>query len=151
MLTVRAARATDLSALAHLWHEKMVLNADRRSAPAPDGRDAWAAAAQDWLNDQRCGFFAAEQNGVLVGYAVGWLPPMPGVIPAQIGLITDLALDMHGYHGGAGRALVGALREWFESRGASGTAVLTPHYDAVGQAFWRSLGAAEWMDVLWIK
>jgi GNAT superfamily N-acetyltransferase len=151
MLTVRAARAPDLPTLAHLWHEKMVLHADRRTAPAANARDAWVAAAQGWLADERCGFFAAEHDDAVIGYIVGWLQPMAGVSPAQIGLITDLALDAHGYHGGAGRALVGALRDWFEARGASQMAVWTPHLDAVSQAFWRSLGAAEWMDVLWIK
>ena len=109
------------------------------------------AAAAEWLGDARCGFFSAENEGGLVGYIAGWLLPMPGVTPGQIGLVTEIALDAHGYHGGAGRELVGALRRWFEGKGAGQMAVASPHYDAVAQAFWRSLGAVEWMDVLWIK
>lgn len=151
MLTIRAARATDIPALSRLWHEKMVLHADHRTAPAPDAAQVWASAAEAWLDDTRCGFFAAVRDETPVGYIVGQIQPMPGVAPGQVGLITDLALDAHGYHGGAGRALVAALREWFAGRGVSHTAVWTPHYDAVSQAFWRSLGAAEWMDILWIK
>ena len=151
MLTIRAATVTDLSTLALLWHEKLVLQADHRLVPAPNARDLWIEAAQGWLDDARCGFFAAERDGDLVAYAVGWLQPMPGVVPTHIGLITEIAIDAHGYHGGVGRSLVQALREWFAARGADQTAVWTPHYDAVSQAFWRSLGAAEWMDVLWIK
>jgi hypothetical protein len=50
-----------------------------------------------------------------------------------------------------GRALVTAQRDWFTGKGASKAAIWTPHYDAVSQAFWRSLGATEWVDVLWIK
>ena len=109
------------------------------------------AAAQTWLDDARCGFFAAERDGELVGYVVGWLQPMPGLVPQQIGLITEIGIDAHGYHGGMGRALVSGLREWFTGQGAAQTVVWTAHYDAVSQAFWRSLGAAEWVDVLWIK
>lgn len=150
MLTIRAASATDLPALAYLWHEKMVLHADNRTAPAPNARQLWAEAAWTWLDDTRCGFFAAVSESEPVGYVVGQIQPMPGVVPEQVGLITDIALDAHGYHGGAGRALVTTLREWFAAQGVSHTAVWTPHYDAVAQAFWRSLGASEWTDILWI-
>jgi ribosomal protein S18 acetylase RimI-like enzyme len=151
MLTIRTATETDLSALAHLWHEKILLQAHARTTLAVNARDQWAIAAKSWLNDSRCGFFTAEREGEVIGYVVGWLEPLPGLAPEQVGLITDIAIDAHGYHGGAGRELVSALRGWFAAHGAQQTAVQTPHYDAVAQAFWRSLGAAEWMDILWIK
>ena len=109
------------------------------------------AAAQTWLDDARCGFFDAEREGEVIGYIVGWLQPMPGVVPEQIGLVTEIAIDAHGYHGGVGRALVATLRDWFTGKGAAQITIWTPHYDAVSQAFWRSLGATEWVDVLWIK
>lgn len=108
-------------------------------------------AADSWLDDARIGFFVATRDDDVIGYIVGQLQPMPGIAPEQIGLITDITLDAHGYHGGAGRALVNTLKDWFGAQGASHTAVWTPHFDAVGQAFWRSLGASEWMDILWIK
>lgn len=151
MFTVRAATATDIPALADLWHEKTVLHADRRTALAPNARQAWTAAASTWLDDARIGFFVAVRDDDLIGYVVGQLQPMPGMMPEQMGLIVDIALDTHGYHGGAGRAMVSALKDWFSANGANRTAVWTPHFDAVGQAFWRSLGASEWMDILWIK
>ena len=151
MLTIRAATASDLPALAHLWHEKLVLQADHRTAPAPNARDVWLEAAQTWLADARCGFFAAERDGDLIGGIVGWLAPMPGIAPERIGLISEIMLDAHSYHGGVGRGLVEALRAWFAARGAAHVAVWAAHYDAVAQAFWRSLGAAEWVDVLWMK
>ncbi len=151
MLTIRAANAADLPALAQLWHEKLILQADQHTLPAPDAREQWVEAARVWLDDPRCGIFAAERDGSLIGCVVGWVQPMIGVTPGQIGLITQIALDAHRYQGGVGRALVEALREWFAAQGAVGTAVCTAHFDAVTQAFWRSLGAAEWMDVLWIK
>jgi hypothetical protein len=151
MVTIRAATATDLPALAHLWHEKMVLQADHRTAPAADARAGWVSAAQTWLEDARCGFFAAERDGVLVAYIVGWVQPLAGLTPSHVGLITDIAIDAHGYHGGVGRGLVDALRGWFVGREVQQMVVWAAHYDAVAQAFWRSLGAADWVDVLWIK
>ncbi len=109
------------------------------------------AAAAVWLNDPRCGCFAAVDDGEPVGYIVGWLQPVPGIVPGQIGLVSEIAIDAHGYYGGAGRELAGRLRAWFAERGAQQMAVVTPHFDAVSQAFWRSFGAAEWMDILWIR
>ena len=129
----------------------MVLQVDHRTALAPNARELWMAAAQKWLDEARCGFFAAERDGDVIGYVVGWLQPMPGLMPEQIGLITEMAIDAHGYHGGVGRGLVSALRDWFSAQGAKQTVVWAAHFDAVSQAFWRSLGAAEWVDVLWIN
>lgn len=151
MLTIRTATETDLPALAHLWHEKMLLQADARTTLAVNARERWLDAAKSWLSDPQCGFFAAEREGEVLGYVVGWLQSLPGLMPEQIGMIAEIVIDGHGYHGGAGRELVSALRGWFAAHGASQTAVQTPHYDAVAQAFWRSLGATEWTDVLWIK
>jgi GNAT superfamily N-acetyltransferase len=143
--------ATDLPALAKLWYEKLVMQTERRISPAPDARESWAAAAQTWLNDPRCGLFAAERDDDLIGYIAGWTQPMPGLVPERIGLITEIAIDAHRYHGGVGRALFEALRAWFKTQGIEQIAIWTPCYDAVAQAFWRSLGAAEWVDVLWIR
>ena len=84
MLIIRAATETDLPALAHLWHEKMVLQADPRTVLAPNARDSWTAAAQLWLDDGRCGLFTAEREGQVIGYILGWVQPMPGVVPGGV-------------------------------------------------------------------
>lgn len=151
MFRIRAATVIDLPALASLWYEKSVLQADRRLLIAPDALETWTRAATAWLDDPRCGIFVAEGDGGVIGYIVGWAQPLPGMTPGSIGLITELALDAHGYHGGVGRALVDALKAWFAGQGIEQLAVWTPRFDAVGQAFWRSLGATEWVDVLWMK
>ncbi len=125
--------------------------AERRIQPAPDARAAWMASAETRLNDPEYALFAAEDDGALVGYVAGNIYPLPGLSPAQFGLIGEIALDAHGYHGGVGRALVEALRAWFKTQGVEQVAVWTPRNDAVGQAFWRSLGAGEWVEILWLK
>lgn len=148
MLTIRAATETDLPVLAQFWQEKVVLQADTRYTGAAD---RWVTAARSWLLDSRCAILAAEEDGQCVGYVVGWIQPMPGLPGDALGLITDLALDAHRYHAGVGRALVEALRDWFAERGISGVAAWSSRRSAVEQAFWRSLGALEWMECLWIK
>ncbi len=75
MLTIRAATRTDLSALALLWHEKMILQSltpaddtsSPRRMPALHGRRSTDAR----LSDPQYALFAAESDGVLVGYVAG--------------------------------------------------------------------------------
>jgi GNAT superfamily N-acetyltransferase len=125
--------------------------AERHVQPAADARAAWVASTDARLSDPQYALFAADSDGALVGYVAGSIYPLPGMSPAQIGLIGEIVLDAHGYHGGVGRALVEALRAWFKSQGVERVAVWTPRNDAVGQAFWRSLGAGEWVEILWLK
>lgn len=151
---IRAATFLDLPALAELWHEKLVIlsQADRRFALVPDDRLRWIDAAREWLDDPRCGCFAALEGDTPIGFIVGWMQAMPpGMMPAQVGMITHLALDAHRYHGGAGRLLLDHARAWFTKQGVSQLITWAPHRLPVEQAFWRALGAAEWMDILWIK
>ncbi|NDJ60336.1 MAG: GNAT family N-acetyltransferase [Chloroflexi bacterium] len=154
MLTIRTATPADLPELVELWHEQRLLRAqsDRRFQPTPNARAEWSAQAQSWIADANCGWFVAEHAHRPVGHIIGWLQPAPpGVSTASFGAITDIAIDLHGYHGGVGRGLVDALRAWFAEHKVQQVIVWVPRRQAVEQAFWRSLGATAWMDILWIK
>jgi hypothetical protein len=88
----------------------------------------------------------------LLGYVMGWiLSNPPGLLPEKIGVISDMTLDAHQYQGGLGRSLVKAAREWFAEQQIENVIVHVSHRHAVEQAFWRSLGALEWVDVMWLK
>lgn len=150
-ITVREAITDDLPALAALWHEKTLLQADRRLRLAPDARASWIEAAGAWLTDPKRALFVALDEDAPVGYAAGGLREMPGMMPAHIGVIDDFALDAHRYHGGAGRLLASALRRWFAEQGVECCAAWLPRNDAVAQAFWRSLGGEDWINILWLK
>jgi GNAT superfamily N-acetyltransferase len=152
MVTIRPATATDIPDLAELWHEKtvMLLQYDRRLMLLPDAQAAWSKTALGWLEDPRCCVLVAEE-GRVVGYIAGWKQDAPpGMRPAQLGAVSQVAVDAHGYYAGVGRLLVDALRVWFAEQGIERMMVWTPHRLAVEQAFWRSLGATEWMDILWL-
>ncbi|MDZ4763241.1 MAG: GNAT family N-acetyltransferase [Chloroflexota bacterium] len=153
MIAVLPATNTDLPALVEFWYEKWALlsQSDARIRLAPDARARWLDAARIWISDANSLFCAVTDDARTVGFAVGRIDAalMPGLMPT--GIITDIALDAHGSHAGAARALVAALRAGFAARGIEQIVVWTARQQPVEQAFWRGLGATEWMDGLWLK
>ncbi|HEX2906639.1 MAG TPA: GNAT family N-acetyltransferase [Phototrophicaceae bacterium] len=153
-MSLRLATAADIPALSRLWHEKMILQQqfDRRLSLNADAVAAWEQGVVGWLGDERCAIYVGGDETDVFGYIIGWIQANPpGVLPEQLGAITDLTLDAHRYQGGLGRMLVGALRGWFAERGVMQLVAYVPARHAVGQAFWRSLDATEWIDLLWLK
>jgi GNAT superfamily N-acetyltransferase len=153
-LKTRPASLNDIPRLASLWYEKTVLQqqADPRFRLAPDALERWSQAAQGWIKDSSFAVFAADAEDAPVGYVVVTIEPgAPGLLPERIGAILDLAIDAHGYHGGVGRALVDAARDWLREQGIEQMRIPVARRHAVEQAFWRALGAKEWFDCLWMK
>ncbi len=153
-ITIRRAEQSDIPELSRLWLEKMTLyrQFDRRFALANEGRAAWESRLLEWLVDPSCAVLVHPLDDSLLGYIVGWVQDAPpGIVPTRFGAVTDMALDSHRYQGGAGRALVNALRDWMFERGIKQLIVYVPYRSTVEQAFWRSMGATEWMDVMWLK
>ncbi len=153
-VTIRSAQSADIPKMTRLWYDKTVLQQqyDRRFALPPDGPARWMQAAARWLQDPDTAIFVADQSESLIGYIVVRVQAgPPGLVPERIGVVTDLAIDAHGQHGGAGRLLVQPVREWLAAQGVSHIVAQVPHRQAVEQAFWRSLGATEWLDSLWMK
>ncbi len=152
-MIIRPVRADDLPLLAALRHEKNTILAAARSQSAPSqDLTNWMNEARGWIDHAACGFFVVEDSEQVVGYIVGvLLPPIPNFSAHPVGAITDLALDAHGYHGGAGRSLAAAVRVWLSERGAQRIMVMVPRFYAPEQAFWRALGAVTEVDVMWLK
>lgn len=117
---------------------------DERFRQYIDYSDSWAGRIRSRIE--------AEDAVVLVGVnedmqqVVGFLT---GTISDGYGAIDDIALDAHRYHGGLGRALFDAARQWFTERSVETLVVRVPRYHPVEQAFWRALGSKEWKDVPW--
>lgn len=153
-VTIRKVEPDDLPGVAALWHERMTLQqqSDRRFSLAADAPARWQAAAAGWLADPHCLLVAAERGGLLVGYAVGWLRDAPpGLLPERIGVVSEMHVGVHSYQSGLGQALLNELRAWFAQQGAGALTAQVPRRQPVEQAFWRALGAAEWIDVMWVK
>lgn len=148
-VSTRLATRFDLPRLAELQSERFDLlgQADARFALIHHSATLWT----DWLLDERCAIYVAEHDGVLVGYVVGWISlELPGILPPRAGVITELVLDAHSYHGGTGRLLLNTLRDWFQRQGMQQVIACVPRSQAVEQAFWRAVGAAELLDWMWV-
>ncbi len=153
-ILIRAATPADLPTLSALWYEKMILtvSGDRRFALNAESRLRWEQRAAEWLSNPMCGFLTAQRDQRAVGYLIGWMQPAPAVISdPYIGIITEMVVDAHQYHAGAARDLVSGVRAWFAERDVHQLTVYASRRHAPEQAFWRSLGAAEWMELLWLK
>lgn len=153
-VTIRRAEKTDIPELSRFWYEKRTVQQqfDRRLTLAAEGRAAWEQSVALWLRDDACAIFVGLDDRGVLGYSIGWIQSTPpGLLPEKIGVLTDMALDAHEYQGGLGRLLVMAVRGWFAERKIENVIVYVPHRYAVEQAFWRSLGALEWVDVMWLK
>jgi hypothetical protein len=152
-LIIRPAQDTDIAAMSALWYEQLLIRAqqDRRWEAQTDIKTVWQGQVADWLRDERCVVLVGLAGVQMAGFIVGWVQPAPpGIGSAWMGIITELVLDAHRYQGGAARALVTALRARFEGREDIQWMAYAPHRDVVAQAFWRSYGAVDWMDRLWI-
>lgn len=153
VVEIRPVALPDLEVLAQFWQEHMALR--QQTEPAvrllPDGHELWCAAAARWLEDAACGFFVAVDDGRPVGYIAGWLRDgPPGLDPARYGLVAELVMSLHSYHGGAARQLAQHLLGWFARHGMTKVLIAVPHRSAVQQTFWRSLGAGHHTELMWM-
>jgi ribosomal protein S18 acetylase RimI-like enzyme len=140
--------------MAQLWHEKAQLQqqVDRRLTLLHDAEVRWSAAAQRWLNDANHRIYVAQRGDALVGYIVGAIESgPPGFAPEHIGAVIDLTVGLHSDEQGLGRRLLDELRGWFAEREVSHLVARVPRRGVVEQAFWRALGATEWLDYMWMK
>lgn len=156
MVTVRLMTLDDLPKLYPLWQEQMSLlgQSDKRLMPDADAPSNWHMAMAAALNDVRALLVTGwDELPNPVGFAVGWEAPV-GMLPGLTGrtaVIGDLVIDMHRYRGGAARQLVTAVREGFAARGITRLVAISARRHPTAQAFWRSLGAVEWMDCFWLS
>lgn len=150
---VRPAAASDLPLLAELWQEKMILlqQSDPRFADLFPGNSAWEQAVCAWLEDARCAVLVAERDGRLVGCIIVWSQIGIPLLADQIGVVTDMILDSHAFHGGLARSLLQAARNWLHARGIRHMLACAPHLYAAEQAFWRAQGATQWIDMMWVN
>lgn len=153
--TIRPGTEEDTPAMLRLWREMMDCHARMeprfRLLPPPAGEQAWEKHLREsiWGNEEAC-VFVAEVDGQVVGQMLGVLrDPYPVFEPGRYGYVTDVAIDPAARRSGVGRALFEALKAWFRERGVSYLQLMVAHNNPVSQAFWRVLGCADYMDILW--
>lgn len=152
-MNIRQAKKQDIQGLLHLWDERrnLLLQMDNRFAKMDvnTAKDTLLA----YIDDGDTHVLVAEQDKHIIGYIVGVCQDN------QTGIIPEMALDAHAYHGGLGRELVNAIRHYFEEQSITHILALVPRYHPVEQAFWRTLGTHEWTndlqkppkELMWMK
>ena len=150
---VRLAGPQDEDAIVALWHEHMLWHqqCDPRLALAPDAPAHWRETLRLWLENRDMRVLVAEgPAGQIVGFAIGMVRDNASVMrPARFGYINELAVTEAWRRRGIGRRLVQALFDWFTQQGINTYRLTAAHRNPVAQAFWRSLGADDLLDVLW--
>ena len=148
---LRRARPGDISGATELWIEVTAHHADidplftlREDADAEIGR---LLASQ--IRDPDTAIFVWETDGELLGFcSVRVDLARPILEETRRAEITDLGVRASARRRGIGRALAEAALDWVREREIDRVEVRVVTGNREGQAFWRSLGFGDLMDVL---
>lgn len=146
-MEIRRATEGDLPGLTALWQERMVIlsQCDPRVKLALADRDSWLLQIGERIAGGNSAVVVAEKETSLAGYIVGYtLSNAQSKSSRKYGVVEEIALDSHAYHGGLARSLLSALSTWFSASNVVQIVIHTPRYFPVEQAFWRGLGAVVW-------
>ncbi len=150
-LEVRPAVVADVEKLAAIWHEHMqdLAKLDRRFRISDTAAAHYQNDLQTWLGREDARILVAERDGRTIGFVVGWHIKRPPVqTPENMGLISDLCVDGHARQGGVGSALLDGLRGWFKDHQIEIIEAMVPQSHPIAQAFWRALGATDYLHVV---
>lgn len=153
--SIRRALEGDSARIAAIWREAAdaLTKADARFQLAADAVEQFRAAlAACFDNPQQAIFVATRADGEVIGYIIGSVTDNAvGFLPAQIGVVNDLAIDFHAKSGRIGRELFKMLRGWFGAQGITHLKAEIAYRHPVAQAFWRAMGASKTHDTFWMK
>ena len=153
-MQIRPAVASDLPAATQLWFDRITLlqQTDLRIALLPDARRDWRETALNWIADKRILFLVAENKEELVGFAAVKIGPgQPGLHPKQLGILLEMAVDMHETHRGLSDQLLSRAKRWLASAGVTQLEVDVPARYPVEAAYWRARGATACSERLWLR
>ena len=147
---IRRATAADAEAIGDMWEALVTyheaLDPDLPTA-SPDGGKRYANLLVNRLEDTYTRSFVAEEDGRLVGFVLGMVVDLVPDMFAQepCGFLADIYVDTAYRRRGIGRALVGALLDWFKGLGVPYFDWHVAAHNPEGLAFWRALGGRDIM------
>jgi GNAT superfamily N-acetyltransferase len=142
---VRLATPGDIPAIVRRWRDLMKAHA--RLDPqlyrlTPGAAETYAAFVRRRMGDrQTAAFVAPEGDDDIAGYilgGVGYRAPIFEV--QQVGMIFDLVVRPDTRRRGVGRALVGALRDWFSRHDIEWLQVNYSPDNPESSGFWQGMG-----------
>ena len=148
---VRRAGAGDAEAVAALWSELSAHHArlDARHTLRPGAQREIRRLVQSDLADPDALVLLYEQQGSACGLCMTRIQHAPPIHrEMQRAEIGELFVRESARRCGIGRALVDRTFEWLRGRGVDGVVVRVGAANAQGQAFWRGIGFAAFVDVL---
>src|SRR5262245_49172784 len=117
-IVIREATRRDLEAIGDLWLELMSYHAalDNRFGVPPQGRSNYIRHAYTAIRDQHYQLLVAEDDGLVIGYVLGYIAQNPPIFPQQhYGFIADICVTGSARRKGAGGLLVKAICRWFRA------------------------------------
>jgi GNAT superfamily N-acetyltransferase len=150
MPPLRRAGPRDRSRLSALWSVLLQHHAalDPAFALRPDSAADVEALLAAQLADPDVAVFVWDEPGAPVGFCSVRVSRAPLLQEAARAEITEVAVRPERRRGGVGRALVAAAAAWARERGAARVEARVAARNDQGQAFWRALGYADFVDVL---
>lgn len=137
MLTLRAARPTDLDALIQLLATLFSLEADFR----PDAQRQRRGLARMLEDPARRLVLVAERDGQVIGMVTVQLV-VSTAEGGEAGLVEDLVVAAPHRGAGVGRRLLAFAEEWARARGATRLQLLADRENALALGFYARLGWA---------
>ncbi len=149
--SLRLARAADLPRLTELWieiathHTSLDPIFTLRPGAEPEVQRLLAAL----FGDRDAAIFVWEAPEDLLGFCAVRIDRAPPILQeTRRAEITDLGVSAAARRGGIGRELVAAAFAWAKDQGIVRLEVRVAARNREGQAFWRSLGFDDLMDIL---
>jgi len=150
---VRAAKAADEREILRLIRAELLTQeaADPRFTLRPDASDRYAVYFRDRLRDLDSAVFVAEEGGRLVGMLVAAVRRQETLFELRrFGYVSDLVVQPESRRGGIGRRLHERAVSWFRTLGIDVVRLHVAARSDGARAFWKSLGAAEFLTEMWI-
>jgi ribosomal protein S18 acetylase RimI-like enzyme len=147
----RPARRADAPAIAALWAALVEEHGalDTALAVRPGAFDELPAAVLRMLRDPAAALWVWEEPGGVSGFCAAQRRVGPPAAAERARVeITELVVAPAARRRGIGRALVSAALAWAAAGGARRIEVRVAARNPAGQAFWRALGFADFVDVL---
>lgn len=149
--SLRLARSSDIPRVTELWIEMAShhTSADPlftlRSGAGLEVKRLLSALSRD----PDAAIFVWEGPDDLLGFCTVRVDQAPPILQeTRRAEITDLGVSAAARRGGIGRELAAAAFAWARDRGMARLEVRVAARNREGQAFWRSLGFDDLMDVL---
>jgi len=148
---VRPANRQDLDRVAALW--SAITHHHARLDPLftmrPDAESELRELLTAMLRDPDAEILVYDRDGDLQGMCIVRIDHAPPILEEiERAEITDLGVREGLRRRGIGRALVAEALRWVRASGVDRVEVQVAHGNREGQAFWRSEGFGDFMDVL---